>query len=184
MKNLLIPMLLLILSQQGHAQDKYFTKTGYAKFYSEAPLENIEAINNKVQSIIDMKRSEVVINLPITAFQFENSLMQEHFNENYMESEKFPLAKFQGYFVNGAPIDMTVDGSYEVQVKGKMTIHGVTKPLNIGGVIKVTDNNVLATTKFMIRVADYDIDIPTIVFRNIAEEVEVTIELQYMPLKS
>jgi polyisoprenoid-binding protein YceI len=184
MKNLITAFFLLMLVGEANAQTKFFTKTGYAKFYSEAPLEDIEAINNKVQSIIDMEKSEVAINVPITAFQFENSLMQEHFNENYLESEKWPMAAFSGYFVSDGVIDINKNGVYEVRVKGKMTIHGVTKPMDTVGSIEVDNNKVVAKTSFMVKVADYDIEIPTIVFKNIAEEVEVTVELKYLPFKS
>lgn len=184
MKNLIILILLVLITSQLKAQGKFITKSGYAKFYSEAPLENIEAINNKVQSIIDIHKSEVVINLPITAFQFENSLMQEHFNENYLESEKYPNAKFEGYFESLSPINLNKPGIYDVVVKGNMTIHGVTNRLSTAGSIKVEDKKIVASTVFMIKVADYDIKIPTMVFKNIAEEVEVTIELQCLPFKS
>ena len=183
MKNLITALLLLLIIQQGNAQSKFFTKTGYAKFYSEAPLEDIQAINNKVQSIIDMSKSAVAINVPITAFQFENSLMQEHFNENYMESEKWPQAKFAGTFVSDEAIDLKQNGVYDVQVKGKMTIHGVTKDIDAIGTIEVNDAKLIAKTSFMVLLADYEIDIPKIVFKNIAEEVEVTVELKYLPLK-
>ncbi len=183
MKNLLILILLFVMLSEAQAQEKYFTKAGFAKFYSDAPLEDIEAINNKVQSIIDMQKNDIVINVPITGFQFGNSLMQEHFNENYLESEKFPSAAFQGYFESQTAADMSKPGVYEVIVKGNMTIHGVTKRLSTVGVIKVGDNKIIASTVFNIKVADYEIKIPTMVFRNIAEEVEVTVELQYLPFK-
>jgi len=184
MKNLITALFLFLLMSEANAQTKFFTKTGYAKFYSDAPLEDIEAINNKVQSIIDMEKSEVAINVPITAFQFENSLMQEHFNENYLESEKWPTAEFSGYFVSEAPIDLKKKGTHKVKVRGKMTIHGVTKPMDTIGSIEIDDNKIVAKTLFMVKVADYDIEIPTIVFKNIAEEVEVTVELKYLPFKS
>jgi len=184
MKNTIITSLLIIFALGANAQNKFITKTGYAKFFSEAPLENIEAINNKLQSIIDMQKQDVVINVPITAFQFEKSLMQEHFNENYLESEKFPTAEFRGYYTSKAPIDLKKSGTYDVVVKGKMTIHGVIRDLNTRGKITVKGNAIDAETVFMIKLADYDIDIPTIVFKNIAEIVAVTVKLHYLPLKS
>lgn len=184
MKTIISIILLLTAFTEVQAQDKFFTKSGYAKFYSEAPLENIEAVNNKVQSIIDMQKQDVVISMPMTAFQFEKSLMQEHFNENYIESEKFPSAEFDGYFTGKDRIDLSKSGAYEVIVKGNMTIHGVTKSISTKGTIEVDGKTVTAKAVFMIKVADYDIDIPTIVFKNIAEEVEVTVALSYLPFKS
>jgi polyisoprenoid-binding protein YceI len=160
------------------------TKTGYTKFFSSAPLEDIEAHNHQVQSIIDLASQEVVVSIPIRGFEFEKSLMQEHFNENYLESDKFPKASFQGVFTSKKPISLDQDGSYEVEVKGNLTIHGVTKPYTAKGIIAIENRQVSAATKFDVRVADHNIEIPKLVFKNIAEVVEVTVELKYQLLNS
>ncbi len=166
------------------AQDKYITREGYTKFFSTAPLEDIEAHNHQVQSIIDISKQEVVVSMPMKAFQFEKSLMQEHFNENYVESDKYPKATFQGVFTSVQPISLDQDGEYEVEVKGNLTIHGVTRPLVTKGMIKVQDQQLSVQTIFKVRVADHKIDIPKIVFKNIAEVIEVTVDLKYQPLNS
>ncbi|MBK6266159.1 YceI family protein [Marivirga sp. S37H4] len=185
LKETIFTILMLLMFLGTQAQDsKFFTKDSYAKFYSEAPLENIEAHNEQVQSIIDIAKNDVVISMPITGFTFEKSLMQEHFNENYMESDKFPKAEFQGVYTSATPIDMSKNTTYEVMVKGNLTIHGVTKSISTKGYIKVENNTLIATTTFFVKVADYKIEIPRISFKNIAEEVEVSVELKYQPFKS
>lgn len=184
MKRIIIIHLALLVSNSLFAQDKFITQNGYTKFFSSAPLEDIEAHNNKVQSVIDFSKQEVVVSMDMQAFEFEKSLMQEHFNENYVESEKFPKAIFKGKFSGDNAIDPTQDGEYPVTVEGTMTIHGVTQPITAEGTIVVSGSQVNAQTKFVVQVADHDIKIPKIVFHNIAEEVEVTVNLKYNPLNS
>jgi len=184
MKKIIVIYGALLISNSLVAQDKFITQTGYTKFFSSAPLEDIEAHNNKVQSVIDFAKQEVVVSMDMQAFEFDKSLMREHFNENYVESEKFPKAIFKGTFTNGSTIDPSQNGEYPVTVEGTMTIHGVTKPIKTKGTIVVNGSQISAQTKFMVRVADHDIKIPKIVFHNIAEEVEVTVDLKYDPLNS
>lgn len=184
-QKIILSVFLMLLIAKSYAQEsKFFTTNGVAEFFSEAPLENIEARNEKVQSIIDISKGDVVISIPINGFVFEKSLMQEHFNENYMESEKYPKAEFQGIFTSATPIKATKNGTYEVEVKGNLTIHGVSKPLTAKGIIKVDKNTLTATTTFLVKVADHKIEIPRLAFKNIAEEVKVTVEMKYLPFKS
>ena len=184
MKNIIVIYMALLISNSLVAQDKFITQTGYTKFFSSAPLEDIEAHNNKVQSVIDFAKQEVVVSMDMQAFEFDKSLMREHFNENYVESEKFPKAIFKGTFTNGNTIDPSQNGEYAVTVEGTLTVHGVTQPITSEGMIVVNGSKVSVQTKFTVRVADHDIKIPKIVFHNIAEEVEVTVDLKYNPLNS
>lgn len=174
----------LLTSSSLLAQSKFITETGHTKFFSSAPLEDIEAHNDQVQSVLDFTKQEVVVSMAMQDFEFDKSLMREHFNENYVESEKYPKAIFRGTFSNGSTIDPSQDGEYTVTVKGTMTIHGVTQPITTQGTIVVAGEKINAQTKFTVKVADHDIDIPKIVFHNIAEEVEVTVDLKYDPLNS
>ncbi len=174
----------LLTSGSLLAQSKFITETGYTKFFSSAPLEDIEAHNDQVQSILDFTKQEVVVSMAMQDFEFDKSLMREHFNENYVESEKYPKAIFKGTFTGSDTIDPSQNGEHEVTVTGTITIHGVTQPVTASGTISVSGSQVQAKTKFIIRVADHDIKIPKIVFHNIAEEVEVTVDLKYNPLSS
>lgn len=166
------------------AQDKLFTKQGHISFYSEAPTEKIEAVNNKVTAVLDSETGAIQFAVLIRAFTFEKALMQEHFNENYLESEKFPKATFKGKISNYESINWTTDGSYSAQVTGDLTIHGVTQPVETDGTFVIEKGEVKADSKFIIAVADYDIEIPKMVRENIAKEIEITVSLDLDPLKA
>ena len=166
-----------------NAQGKYFTRNGYIKFYSHAPMEDIEAHNRQVTSFLDTDNGELVFSVLMKSFQFEKALMQEHFNENYVESDKYPKATFKGKILNPESVDFKKDGVYTVKVEGDMTIHGVTNKVTTDGTITVKGGKVMANAKFPIAVADYKIEIPAVVRDNIAKEVEVTVDMTYEPYK-
>lgn len=183
-KLLTIALIWFFAYQESSAQAKFMTQSGSAEFFSSAPLEDIKARNEQVQSIIDLESQEVVVSMLMTDFDFKKSLMQEHFNENYVESEKYPKALFKGSFASAERIRADQNGKYDVTVAGELTIHGVTRPIETTGTITVNDNQVTAQTKFDVRVAAHDIEIPSIVFQNIAEVVAVTINLVCQPFSS
>ncbi len=160
---------------------KYFTSSGKASFYSSAPIENIEALNSKVTSLLDTDNGDIVFSMLIKDFVFEKSLMQEHFNENYMESEKYPKATFKGKIVNLADVKFEQDGKYNATIQGDLTIHNVTKTVKVNGTLEVKEGKIFAKAKFPVRVKDHNIDIPKLVFQNIAEVVEVTVDMVYQP---
>jgi hypothetical protein len=113
------------LSARG--QGKYMTKTGLISFFSASIMEDIEARNNKVAAVVDLATGQMAFAVPIREFQFKRTLMQEHFNENYMESEKYPKATFTGQVVNAAQVlKLLSSGSQNVEVEGQMTLHGVS----------------------------------------------------------
>ena len=168
----------LFFTQSIQAQ-KYFTRTGNIVFSSEAPMEKIEASNQKATSVLDAKSGKMEFAVLIKAFQFEKALMQEHFNENYMESDKFPKALFKGAIVDMSKIDLSTDGSYAVKVKGDLTIHGETKEVETDGTIVVKDEKISATSTFEIEVADYKIEIPKVVRENIAKIVTIDVKIDY-----
>lgn len=161
------------------AQETLVTRTGVTSFFSHAPLEDIEAVNERTTAALNLEKGEIVVKMLIKHFTFENALMQEHFNENYMESETYPTALFKGTFKTDKPIDLSTDGMYKVTVDGELTIHGETKPHTGTATITVKDGKVSAETKFVASPADYGIEIPTVVVRNIAEEIEVTTKLDF-----
>lgn len=181
MKKVLIAIALIGVSMSIHAQ-KYFTKEGKIAFSSNAPLEKIEAHNNKATSVIDVESGRMEFALLIKAFQFEKALMQEHFNENYMESSKFPKAIFKGQVVNMDEINLSKDGTYPTKVKGKLTIHGVTNEVETEGVFEVKDGNISAQSAFEVAVADYDIEIPAVVRDNIAKIILIDVNVNYQKL--
>ena len=173
------------LAFEGHAnaQDRYLTRNGHIKFFSSAPLEDIEAHNYKVLSIVDLSKGQIAVDLLIKAFEFEKKLMQEHFNENYMESSKYPKATFKGKITNISDVNFKKDGTYKVKVSGNLTMHGVTKAIETDGQIIVKGKSITAKATFNVTVADYKIEIPKVVREKIAKEVEIDVDLKLAELK-
>lgn len=164
-----------MFSAQVNAQE-WMTRMGKISFYSSTPIENIEAVNNQVSAVLETQTGDVAFVVPIRGFKFEKALMQEHFNENYMESEQFPKATFKGNIVEINKVDFTKNGKHNVTAKGQLTIHGVTKTVTITGTLQVGKNSTIMASKFWVRPADFDIKISSIVASKIAEKIEVTVE--------
>jgi hypothetical protein len=180
MKNLII--IVLLLSTQLAFGQKYYSKTGKISFYSDAPMEKIEATNTTASTVLDGATGNIEWAVLIQGFKFEKALMQEHFNENYMESGTYPKAKFKGKIDNISSVDFKKDGVYNVDVSGQMEIHGVTKPVSAKGVITVKGGNISAKSKFSVAVADYGIVIPKVVAENIAKNVEIDVQADYQTM--
>lgn len=173
----IIFMALVLLAGWGQAQTKYFTKQGKISFYSETPMEKIEAHNSRVTSVLDAESGKIEFMALIKAFEFEKALMQEHFNENYMESSKYPKASFKGTITDMKSVDLKKDGTYNVEVKGDLTIHGVTKNITEKATIKVKGGVISAETTFNVALKDYNIKIPTVVNNKIAEVIQVKVNI-------
>ncbi len=178
---LLALLYLVLLPGEVAAQNRYFTKTGYIWFFSKAPMENIEAHNKKVVSFIDFATGEMAFSVPMKAFEFRKSLMQQHFNENFVESDKHPKATFSGRFTNPQQVDLTKDAIYKVQVAGELTIHGVDKKVNAPGTLEVKNGKVQGKSEFVVAPADFDITIPLLVREHIAKEVTIYVDMLYQP---
>lgn len=181
MRSLLFLILITLLVTNSTAQTRYMDRAGKASFFSKAPLENIEAHNDQVLSLLDVEKGEVAVSMLMKGFQFEKALMQEHFNEKYIESDKFPKATFKGKIKDISKLDLKKDGNYTVDVIGEVTIHGETQPLETKVNFTVKDGKVGADSMFKLRVKDFKITIPSLVVKNIAEEVEVKISFNYQP---
>jgi hypothetical protein len=162
------------------AQERYMTRTGHITFFSATPVENIEANNHKVTSVFDATSGSIEFAALVKAFEFEKALMQEHFNENYMESNTFPKATFKGKLSGVGEADLKKAGTYPVTVSGDLTIHGVSKPVSTQGTMTVdAAGTVKATSEFIVKPEDHDIKIPGVVRKNIAETIKVTVKLDY-----
>lgn len=174
MKHVLFAAAISLLAAPASAQ-KFMTRTGKVTFFSTTPVENIEAVNNDAASVLDGKTGEMVFQIPIKSFRFENALMQQHFNESYLESDKFPRADFKGKVANIGEVNLGKDGTYQVKVAGKLTIHGVAREVVAPGTLTVKGGKVTATSKFNVRTADHGIKIPAMASQKIAESIEVTV---------
>jgi hypothetical protein len=177
MKHLIVFVILpLAILFKALAQDIYKGERGKVKFFSDALLEDIEAESSNVTSALNMSTGEVVALIPIKSFVFDKSLMQEHFNENYLESDRYPDATFSGKVLQ-IPV-LKPGEAHSVTLTGKLTIHGVTQPRDIAAVLRVNDNgSITVTAKFKIKIEDHKVKVPNLLFENIAEVVEVTLDL-------
>jgi len=180
MRFVFLPLLFLLITWlPGAAQQRFFAEKSNVTFFSDGVIEDIAATNVKVTSIFDVTKGDIAYLISIKDFQFEKKLMQVHFNEKYMESEKFPKSTFQGK-VNGFSISES--GVQQVKAVGKITIHGVTKEVEFPGTAELKGNQILVKAKFMVKLKDYNIIVPQIVWQNIAQQIEVTVDFVYRPL--
>lgn len=152
-------------------------KDAFISFFSSAPIEDIAAQTNKAVSAINMKTGDIFFKVPMRTFQFKRALMQEHFNSDYLQTDKFPFATFNGKIENFTP--PSGDGTYPVTVDGQMTIRGVTKEYKIPGTLEVRNGQVTATAAFDVRLADHHVPIPKIVYKNIAEVLAIKVKAAY-----
>lgn len=178
MKRLVVWFFVLFLCRQVAAQDILVDKNSRVSFFSEAPLENIAAATSKATSALGLATYEVAFKVPVTSFEFDRQLMREHFNENYLESEKYPYATFGGKI--NEPIDWNAEGTQQVTVVGNLDIHGVKKRYTTQATFEVTGTAIRAHTKFNVKLADHGIKIPRVVLKNIAEEVAVEVSATYL----
>ncbi len=174
----------IIVSFSLQAQDKYFTKTGKVSFYSVAPLEDIEAHHRSVTAILDTKAGSLQFALLINGFEFEKALMQEDFNDDYMESAKYPKAEFKGQVMNNSTIVYSKDGEYPAKVKGALSIHGETKEMEASGKLIVKEGRIVMNAIFNILLSDYKIPIAKLVKDKISNKVKITLDVALEPLKS
>jgi hypothetical protein len=179
MKRFSLLFVCLALSSASLAQARYFAEKSFISFFSDGVIEDITAENKKITSIFDAIKGEIAFLMNIKDFQFEKKLMQVHFNEKYMESDKYPKSTFQG---NVSGYSSSTPGPQQVKATGKLTIHGVTREVVLPGSMEVKENQLIVKSKFMVKLSDYDIHVPQIVWQNIAQEVEVTLDFVYRPL--
>jgi polyisoprenoid-binding protein YceI len=175
MKQLLLLILPIFLFHGLNAQSRYYTKTGEISFFSKSRIENIEATNKSVTCVIDVLSGNVQFAVLMRGFEFRKALMQEHFNENYVESDKFPRSEFKGKILNNDEIEYKSDGSYSVHVTGTLTIHGVTQMIEVIGKVNVIEGKINILVDFNIRLSDYKISIPNLVKENISNTIAIRV---------
>ncbi len=165
-------------SGQARAQGKFMTRSGHISFFSASIMEDIEARNDKVAAVFDVATGQIAFSVPVHEFQFKRTLMQEHFNENYMESEKYPKATFTGQLLNAAQVHKQLPtASQNVEAEGSMTLHGITRKVIVTGTLQLRDGQLVVFAYFNIAPADYSIDIPLLVREHIAKSVSVRVNL-------
>lgn len=177
MKRIVIVVAAIFLSYTGVNAQKYMTKTGTIKFNSETPMEKIDAVNRQVNSALDFSTGNFVFKVLIKGFEFQKALMQEHFNENYMESEKFPNSTFNGKITNIKDVNQAKDGVYKVVAEGDLTMHGVTNKVKVNGTLEVKSGKIIGLAQFNVAPKDYNIIIPQAVIKNISESIQVDVNV-------
>jgi polyisoprenoid-binding protein YceI len=183
MKKTIFAVTALVLIHTCFAQKRYFTKTGTAYFEAGTGLEDIDGTNKSTTSIFDATTGQIEFALLAKGFEFKRSLMQEHFNENYMESDKYPKSTFKGKITNIDKVNFQKDGSYPVTVKGALEIHGVKKDIETTGTFKVSGETVTSAAEFTVVLDDYKIDIPSLVKDKISKTAKIKINCTYSVLK-
>lgn len=168
-------LICLLFSTQLIAQ-QYYTNKGKVSFFSEAPIENISAINEDVSAIFDIQSGGFAFRLKIEDFTFPNSLMQEHFNESYLESEKYPLSTFTGVIDNFSNLDLST--KQDLKVYGSLSVHGISKDSQMKATAQMINDELHISSTFDIALEDYDIDIPKIMMYKIAEVIQVVVDMK------
>ncbi|MDQ6901686.1 MAG: YceI family protein [Bacteroidota bacterium] len=177
-KILAIITLITACSNEANSQ-VYFTKNGGISFFSKASLEYIQADNNQVISIINIQSGEIRFSVLNNAFHFPKAMMEEHFNSDYMESEKFPASTFKGTITGINKVDVSKNAVYSLTVQGDLSIHGISKPVTTTAMLNVNDGKIEGNAVFKILLKDFDIKIPSLVINNISEKIEIRVKCIY-----
>jgi polyisoprenoid-binding protein YceI len=176
MKTLLL-FLILCCSSLVLAAQPLVTRTGYISFFSKTPLEDIKAENRQVNAVVDLAKKNIVFAALMKSFLFPKALMQEHFNENYVESDKYPKVTFVGNYTGD--VDLANDGTYPIKVKGNLTLHGITRLIEVPATMDVKAGKLIGKSNFKIKPADYNIKVPALVKDKIAQLIDVAVKIDY-----
>jgi len=157
----------------------YLTHTGHVWFFSKTTMENIEAHNYQVGANLNSGTGDMAFSILIKSFKFKKALMEDHFNENYLESDKYPKSTFKGKIANISSVNFDKNGSYKVNVTGDLNMHNVTKSVNIPGIITVTQDSVYEKSNFTVALKDYNIEVPSVVKDKISETIDIHVDVAY-----
>lgn len=178
MKHIIAALFITLLySSTAFGQKIYSTKTGQIKFFSSTPAEDIEAVNNEVDSKLSSS-GQMQFTVLIKGFRFPNSLMQEHFNDDYMESAKFPRGDFKGTLTGMKEADFKKEGTYKVTATGNLTMRGISKPVSVPGTVEVKKGAIIVKAVFKVALKDYNIT-GSEIGKAIAKDIEITVNCQY-----
>ncbi|SHN03050.1 YceI family protein [Chitinophaga sp. CF418] len=183
MKRYILLSAMLLLTATVFSQERFFTKNGHISFEAGTDLEDIKAVNNGASSVFDTSTGQIECAVLIKGFEFRRALMQEHFNENYMESDKYPKAIFKGKIINIDKVNFRQDGTYPLKIKGLLEMHGTKKEIETNGILNIAGEVVNAHTEFTVLISDYNISIPGLVKDKISKTATVKIECIYNALK-
>lgn len=178
MKNLYLILSSILISVQILAQGILKSHKTEISFYSSTPLEDITANSQKGMSAINLNTKQIYVKVHNTSFEFKAKLMQEHFNENYIESDKFPYSEFTGKVID--EVDLTKSGIYHVTIEGKLSLHGITKSYKTKAIITNDNGKITSSSNIKVKLNDHNIKVPSLVFEKIAEEIDIKILATYL----
>lgn len=186
MKKILFVTLVSCASFSNLQAQKYFTKNGTIGFDATSPSspERIEGKNRSATCVLDTQNGAIQFAVLMKGFAFERALMEEHFNENYVESNKFPRAEFRGKVKDIEQVDVSKDGTYTVKVKGDLTLHGKSKEVETTGKLTVKGGKISATAAFTVKLSDFDISIPGLVADKVSKTASISVDCSLEPLKN
>ena len=186
MKKMILFLMVPVLFAGPLCAQKFFTKTGTIGFdatTSSSP-EKIEGKNRSATCVMDTKNGAIQFAVLMKGFAFERALMEEHFNENYIESHKFPKSEFKGKLKDLEQIDFTKDGTHTVKVKGDLTMHGQTREVETTGKLVIQGGKISTNASFSVKLSDFDISIPGLVADKVAKTAKITVVCSLEPLKN
>ena len=179
MKKLAFILISIALFSNSSKGQKYITKEGIIEIFSQTSLFTIEAKNQKVASILNSENGEIVSSTLVRSFKFKEALVEEHFNENYMESHEFPKSVFKGKITNFSNVDLKKNGTYNITIEGALTMHGETHPLKTEGKLIVNGDNIKANTEFLISLEKYKIEVEENYKDRIKDEIKLIVHFNY-----
>ena len=183
MKRYALLLLSLCVGVIAHSQKRYFTRNAGIHFSAGTAMEDIDAVNNSATSVIDLTTGQIEFAVLIKGFEFKRALMEDHFNENYLESDKYPKATFKGKLTNLENVNITKDGEYPIRIRGLLDLHGVKKEIESDGLLKVRGSQISASSQLNVLLSDYNISVPKLVQDKISKLVSVKIDCNYNELK-
>ena len=181
MKRLLLTLGVLVIFISTSLSQNVTCTNGSISFFQETSVEDIDGRSKNLASAINTNTNAIAYKVAMKSFVFEKSLMQDHFNENYVESDKYPYATYIGK-INEA-IDWTKDGTYNITSTGTLTMHGVSKPITEKGILVIKGTSIIINNNFKIKFTDYNVEIPKLLLMQISDAVDVTVNCTYLSIK-
>ena len=175
MNKKIITLLFVLYSVSSFSQ-KYISRNGSVQFNASTPLEIINPINNYVSSVFNSENGEIVFQMNMISFKFKKALMESHFNEKYVESEKYPKSTFTGKIKDWNSI-MLDGNNHNVTAVGKITIHGIEKKIEVKGSVQKNNKNITINSDFKLIISDFEIKIPKLVRDKISKKVQVKVNI-------
>lgn len=183
MKTIVIIIFFALIQFPGFTQGTYFTRNGHIYFISHTDIIDIDADNHQVASFLNIETGKIQFAVLIKSFEFSLATAKEHFNESYMESDKFPKATFKGEILNIDSFDLNKNGICSVRVKGDITIKGITKNIEVPGELTVENEKINAVSEFELSISDFNISVPRIVENRVAKIVQLRVNMNYTQYK-